>query len=541
MSTALIGGLALQGTPQDYSNVAARRDQAAAARAAKPNRERDALDKQILGALRADAHPAVMEELEMRNVEGFRHVYNLFESGDLNAARAALIQLKNDNDHVARTSKQLYELERFSSQGGYHFPPGWSEFVRSPEFRAGGESRIKAAEEFFNREENQPYKSLFGVGLDGQRRFTIAYDANLGKKADAGAMFGKSANRIRNMALSEEVGVIDTERNQSLSATQIKERVYQLGMEKAIDIFEQEAANRTFLYNAAMAFPGLRQPKDSPEYQDAREAFIDANLPGTVKTYIGRPSGGSGSSDRSKGEVSTDRAIVLQTPGGKFSFNTVSYSIPQKVNVSMNVGTAGSFKLGTEGTYTELSEKEREATDMAMQVSSIDIIPVYTGETKKYTFTDENDNAFVITLKKGMPVPVDNINRAIEANPNVNKELSGLTYEYRPFATALGAQDVVGAKTETYVIPLTDANRNRITANTKDQRLQGANWKQAVFGEYASQIGEKGAFGTGSGQPRQQAAPAPTPQGGSAPIPTVRQSSGQGAQQDGRRAPNFQN
>jgi hypothetical protein len=515
MSTALIGGLALQGTPQDYSNVAARREQAAAAKAAKPNREQDAIYKKLLSGLRTNVHEALFEEVEGLNADTLMTAYDLFQAGDLNQVSNIFNRAKDMNTHAERVSKFLTQMDSPAFQKANNLPPGWSDLMRSAAVRAGGQARIQALDEFFSRPENEKYKEIIAYSLDGQGRFNIAFDAQKGRRVDADNVFTKKAGDLMGQAFIAGLGETVNSDKFRLGGTNVLQNVQRLSVDRGVEIFDQEAAaDPAFRYNAELVEPGLKAEPGSEEHEAAKRRFVERNLPANVREYIDRIRSGSGSSDRSKGEVSTDRAIVLRTPGGEFSFNTVSYSIPQKVNVSMNVGTAGSFKLGTEGTYTELSEKEREATDMGMQVSSIDIIPVYTGQTKAYRFVDENGSDFEITLRKGMPVPVDNINRAIEANPNVNKELSGLTYEYRPFATALGAQDVAGAKTETYVIPLTDANRNRITANTTDQRLRGANWKQAVFGEYASQIGQKGAFGTGSVQPRQQAAPAPTPQGG---------------------------
>lgn len=545
MSTALIGGLALQGTPQDYSNVAARREQAAGRGAAQAQRERDALDKQILGALRADAHPALLEELEGANSEGMRRVYDLYAGGDLNAAQAALIQLKNNNDHVARTSKQLYEFERFSSQGGYHFPPGWSEFVRSPEFRAGGESRIKAAEEFFNREENQAYKSLFGVGLDSQGRFTIAYDANVGKKVDADNVFTSKANKLMGQAFIQGLGETVNSQKFRHGGTNVLQNVQRLSVDRGVEIFDQEAANPAFLYNAAMSEQGLFAPKDSEEYDAARRRFVERNLPVNVRDYIDRFRFGSGSSRDVVGQVTEEYTVPFGF-GSQFKNYRIPAFTPVSEKLVMLNFADGSFVFNEKAQYSRTTPKEGQA-NQNVKVAGVAIVPVYMGANKTINtgVLDDNNEEITIQLVNGAPLPVEEMNALYSRDSKAARAIGdNVTYKYDAFIIGEGqGREGTGSSTDTHMIPMTDANREKLFVATKDGRFTSRDWKKSIFGGKSNLIGRTGRVGggqgrgtsSGGGQQRQQAAPAP--QTNTAPIPTVRQASGQGSQQEGRVAP----
>jgi hypothetical protein len=460
MSTALIGGIALQGTPPDYANLAARQKRQESVDEARRSKDSKAAMEGIVKGLNHNTHPAIWDSTDAYLQEKFNNAIGHIESGKYNELNRDLFEAQNYIKYQRDASKTLYEIE--AGANNFVVPEGIAYLLRSKEFKIDPE---KAMEGFFNQEGNEVYRDIINFQRNPNGTTMVGWNRVPRYKDGPDAELKRILARHKDAVGSEFGRVVEQEKSR-LGGMVTEERIRTLQEDFAYNlltrIMEENPAMRV-----NMAISGI-----NVENEDEVRSFAIQNSPFVTdtKSYTPRATGGGRGAT-----ISNPIEVEIQVPGmvnnQEVFVDTKGITFQQQSNISMN--TSNSVWVGERGQYKQYG-RVGSSSKQAVTTNSIVQMPVYTGTTKVIDIGGGRK----LTLEKWMPFDSKYYQ---QAGGNVVNRL----FLYGDISDAES-----GPKKDTVLIPLTDENMGVLN------QQRGGNWATPEY--FKKQFPDATPWGTKS-------------------------------------------
>jgi hypothetical protein len=438
MSTALIGGIALQGTPPDYANLAARQKRQESVDEARRSKDSKAAMERFAKAVNVNTHDGFRDKAQDQVYSSFNKMGELVGNNDF----PGLEQLLRRTQDISKQWKAIgAQLTKIEENPNLLLPEGFREFIRSPEFRA---NPVDAYSKWSQQGENKMYAEFFKITEGPNGIPTIGHQPI--EKMNVDDYTKSYLGKYRDVLTTEDYGVLAEKYRQTLGRTSKATDLYTLQEDFALELLDE--AMKT---NPALGY-NMRAAGIDISDTDALRGFVSKNSP-FVERGISTTaaSGGVGRG----ATINMPREVKIQVPGmvnnQEVFVDTKGITFQQQSNISMN--TFNSVRVGERGQYTQYG-KVGSSTKQTVTTNSIVQMPVYTGTTKVIDIGGGRK----LTLEKGMPFDSKYYQ---QAGGNVVNRL----FLYGDISDAER-----GTKKDTVLIPLTDENMGVLS------KQRGGNW-----------------------------------------------------------------
>jgi hypothetical protein len=474
MSTALIGGIALQGTPPDYANLAARQKRQESVDEARRSKDSKAAMERFAKAVNVNTHDGFRDKAQEDMGNGFSEALALVSSNKFNELNYLMTQMKNRSMQWNKSGNFLTKIEE---NPNLLFPEGFREFIRSPEFRA---NPVDAYNKWSQQDENKMYAEFFKITEGPNGIPTIGHQPI--EKMNVDDYTKSYLGKYRDVLTTEDYGVLAEKYRQTLGRTSKATDLYTLQEDFALELLDEAMKTNPALgYNMRAAGIDISNPEALRDFVRKNSPFVERGISTTAA------SGGVGRG----AAISNPTGVIIQVPGvvsnQKVIVDTNGITFLQQSNISMN--TSNSVWVGETGQYKQYG-KVGSSSKQAVTTNSIVQMPVYTGKRKEIDI----GGGKILILEENMPFDSKYYQQA--GGNAVNR-----LFLYGDISDA-----EKGTKKDTVLIPLTDENMGVL----KQQR--GGNWATPEY--FKNQFPDAMPWGT---NPSPSSRPSSTPPPSSTP------------------------